>query len=718
MAGIGLLIGVIALLGSSLVLVADKTNELDARRSHESIQSALDASHDKMTALLSDNSVWDDAAARLYKSRPDTNWLYTTWGAVSDDAHPYDGTFLIDENRRIIWGYFRGALYQGHDLTLFGSGFNAMFRARESALAKGAYPIAGLTRTPYGVAVVSVGLITPSSGDISHQGASKRYLVMTRHLTAAMLGDLSRTFRVDGLTLVADGSKTVPGFTSMALRGADGRGIGRLVWKLRRPGADAARVVRPQIEKIMWLIGAMILFFVALAGYGLLKLARSENAARTTALTDGLSGLPNRRALIEHLHKQTHLQAFKRESRCVVFMDLDGFKDINDIYGHDVGDKLIVILADALRTRLPKGAMLARMGGDEFALLVNGRDCRRKGRLFAEAALDLLKTPMIVAGRTIQVGASIGIAWANSGQHASQELFRRADMAMYESKTHGKNRITPYDPSLDSVRLQNQAIESGIRSGLARDEFEIYYQPIVDAQTRSIGAVEALVRWPRRPEGPLCPDDFIPIAETSGLIQPLGLFVLRRACADLLNVSGLTLSVNVSPAQFRDPDFEASIAAVIAEAGFPVSRLELEVTEGYLIENPERAVSAIAALKAMGISISLDDFGTGYSSIGYLRRYGFDNIKIDKSLASLVDTDPQAAALVAGTVAIASALHISVTAEGVESDEHAQLLRLAGCHKLQGYLFSRPMPLADILRLVAAHECASPEKTPLRNAAV
>lgn len=275
-------------------------------------------------------------------------------------------------------------------------------------------------------------------------------------------------------------------------------------------------------------------------------------------------------------------------------------------------------------------------------------------------------------------------------------MFRRADIAMYHSKMTGKGRITYYDVALNSVRERRLVIENDIRNGLAREEFEVWYQPIIDARSLAITGVEALVRWPHRPGGELQPDDFIGVAETSGLIYALGQFVLRRACSDLQVFEDLRLSVNISPAQFRDPEFEDKVARVLQETQFPARRLELEVTESYVLENPERALAAIRNLKTQGMAMALDDFGNGYSSIGYLRRFNFDTIKIDKSLAGLVDSDEQALALVSGTVRIASALGMAVTAEGVENDGQLRLLCQAGCDRLQGYYFSKPMPLSAL----------------------
>ena len=270
---------------------------------------------------------------------------------------------------------------------------------------------------------------------------------------------------------------------------------------------------------------------------------------------------------------------------------------------------------------------------------------------------------------------------------------------MYHSKITGKGRITHYDAELNSAREYQVAIENDIRHGLENNEFEVWYQPIVCARTQVMIGVEALVRWPRRKKGELMPDAFIAVAETSGLIYALGQFVLARACHDLLAHNDLKLSVNISPAQFRDPEFENKVSSVLKSSGFPPSRLQLEVTETYVLEKPERARAAIANLKALGTAVALDDFGTGYSSIGYLRRFNFDTIKIDKSLAGLVDDDDQAAALVGGTIRIASALGMTVIAEGVETERQMKLLRLAGCDQLQGFYFSEPMPLSSLLAL-------------------
>lgn len=408
-------------------------------------------------------------------------------------------------------------------------------------------------------------------------------------------------------------------------------------------------------------------------------------------MTDWLSRLPNRRALIERLNQVCENSQYQTQS--VVFIDLDGFKDVNDNFGHDVGDALITHIAKELRERVPPGGMLARMGGDEFAMTVSGEQAVNQASAFSWAVLELLKAPVTLSERKIYISASIGIASGVPVSCSSTELFRRDDIAMYHSKKTGKGRTTWYDEALSDARQYQLNIENGIRQGLENDEFDVWYQAIVNADTLVMEGVEALLRWPRRPQGALPPDAFIGIAESSGLIYALGQFVLHRACSDLL------LSVNISPAQFRDPEFESRVVQVLGRCHFPARRLQLEVTESYVLENPNRARAAIENLKSLGIAVALDDFGTGYSSIGYLRSFSFDILKIDKSLAGLVDVDTQAAELVRGTVRIAGALGITVVAEGVENQQQLALLRRAGCDRLQGFYFSEPMPVASLLQL-------------------
>ncbi|MBU6267068.1 MAG: EAL domain-containing protein [Sphingomonadales bacterium] len=430
---------------------------------------------------------------------------------------------------------------------------------------------------------------------------------------------------------------------------------------------------------------------------------RLSHENRRIALTDALSGLPNRRALIarlEDLHQGWLAGRKRREDGvAILFADLDGFKKINDDFGHELGDALIRYLSAELAMMTPPDAMLVRMGGDEFAILFECAEATARARAVGERIRDRLTLPLPIAGHAMHVGASIGIAGSGGGDDAvtANELLRRADTAMYRVKAEGKSAVLVYDPTFDDGRLRRQRVEAEIRRGLDRAEFDVVYQPLVSAKSGGVVAVEALVRWPGRPDGPLPPDAFIDVAETSGLIHPLGLFVLRRACEELRPHADLRLNVNISPAQFRHPDFEREVAEVLHATRFPPSRLQIEITEGYLIDHPDRANRAIGAFRSMGVGVALDDFGSGFASIGTLRTFGFSGIKIDKSLAVGLGKDPKAPMLIAGMVYLANGLDICVTAEGVETESQATMLRMAGCHELQGFLFGRPARIADVI---------------------
>lgn len=428
-----------------------------------------------------------------------------------------------------------------------------------------------------------------------------------------------------------------------------------------------------------------------------LETQKLSDENRRIAFTDPLSGLPNRRALLSRLEEIASLQREAQGSLAVVFIDLDGFKEINDFHGHQLGDQLITEVGRILCSLREGQSMLVRMGGDEFALLVEGENASEVAQQFSAAALERLTQPQTIFERQLQIGASIGVAIDVDGRTDPFELLRRADTAMYAVKAHGKRGVQVYEPSLDEGRLWRHQIEQEIAEGLGRCEFDVVYQPIVEARSGETVCVEALVRWPGRPAGPLNPDEFIGIAEGSGTIQALGMYVLERACRETLQAGGLRLSVNVSPTQFNNPDFCKHVQQILDLTGFPPDRLQLEITERHLIDYPERASLAIDTLRDLGVTFALDDFGTGFTSIAYLQSFGFSCVKIDRSLTKRLEHDPKAGYLISGLIQMARGLDVSVVAEGVENEGLAASLRMTGCRHLQGYHFGRPGPLRKII---------------------
>ncbi|MBE9171414.1 diguanylate cyclase [Pleurocapsales cyanobacterium LEGE 06147] len=362
-----------------------------------------------------------------------------------------------------------------------------------------------------------------------------------------------------------------------------------------------------------------------------LETERLSEENRRIAFSDPLTGLPNRREFLARLDAIEAHEHQCRNTFAVMFIDLDGFKEINDEHGHQAGDALIRTIAERLRQQCPEHGVLARVGGDEFTILLDTSRTQQAAQPMAVALamrlLEEIALPVTVDRHVMQVGGSIGITANIHASVSPRELLRRADLAMYHAKTQGKGKISIYSDELDKGRLRRLDIETQIASGLRHGEFEVAYQPIVDTNLGAIVAAEALLRWPRRSQGELSPSEFISIAEATGQIHPLGLFALERACRQLLPLDGLMLSVNVAPSQFRHPSFGASVMDILKKTEFPPERLKLEITESYLLADPDRALGVVSALRARGITFALDDFGTGYTSLDYLHSYGFSHIR-------------------------------------------------------------------------------------------
>lgn len=695
--GVVLIAVILILLQSALSVVAVRTNEIDDRRSEEAIQGALSLSTQHMSSLVEINSVWDDAVTRVYVPNPDKEWLNASYGALAKSDKDYDGVYVIDASGRILWGQADPVATTQVHISGFGPGFSRLFAAYTSKTGNGA-PVAALSRTQAGPAFVGVGLIRPSSSAVVQPKGKPLYLVLTHQLNASLIKGYEQSYGAAGLHLVPQEPASAP---HVHLRDSGGAEIGFLTWNARLPGRLAAEAAGPEVRFTLLLIGLMTVGFVVALVIALRRLARLNAAALEAANTDTLTGLPNRRSFLRAM------QIRQGEPSIVAFLDLTQFKSLNESCGHLSCDSLLIELASRLLSVSPQQSLVARIGGDLFGLLMWGEGAHAQANGTIESLRAALDSPFWLGDRQVKLTASVGAAGNTAASMPAEDLFRCANAALDFAKAHARGEVIWYDEALDAVLHRELDIETQIRDGLRRHEFEVFYQPIVSADKQVIGGVEALVRWPRRPDGPLGPDQFIAIAEKTGLINDIGVFVLRRACTDMSACPNLRLSVNVSPAQFLDPRFLPNVRKVLRDTGFPASRLELEVTEGYLIDSPQQAISVISGLKALGLSISLDDFGTGYSSIAYLRRYGFDKLKIDKSLCDDIATDPKTAALIAATISLARALDIPVTAEGIETNEQAVMLRLAGCQTLQGYLFGKPQAFVDLQRLISGAPVAA-----------
>jgi diguanylate cyclase (GGDEF)-like protein len=479
----------------------------------------------------------------------------------------------------------------------------------------------------------------------------------------------------------------LPRLTAALLAVAFAAAVAAGAWFVGLAGQDQ------RIPSIVVALGVMLCLAILISIF--VFTSRQVARLEQLALTDSLCGLLNRRAL----HRDVKRGSDIGSDVAIALIDLDGFKTVNDFYGHSVGDQTIKQFSALLVNICAENGTAYRLGGDEFALVVTGPlagtilegICRR---LIAQ--LDL---PVTVADRSIALGASIGLAQGIKTAEAaaiSTDLLRKADVAMYAAKSRGKMRVTWFNDDFDKNREMHQVIDADLRKALTNGELRMHYQPVIDSRTGQVNSVEALIRW-ERPDGQrIGPDKFIPVAEESGLIEVIGLWVLRQACNDALDWDDIKLSVNASVAQLRNPQFPLQLGQILEETGFPPTRLELEITETFLMGDPTVARRNLEMIREFGVAIVLDDYGTGYASIGFLRRFRFEKLKLDRSLIADSASDDATRTIMTSSVAMAKALGMSVTAEGIETEHHAALARTAGCDQMQGWLYFKAIPANEI----------------------
>ena len=432
---------------------------------------------------------------------------------------------------------------------------------------------------------------------------------------------------------------------------------------------------------------------------------REESQARSQYLAyhDSLTGLGNRLLFKEQLEEALTDDSVASHPLAVLFLDLDGFKAVNDTLGHSIGDLLLKSVATKLRDILPRTDRIARLGGDEFAILQISAAQPGSSIALAKKIIEVVGQPNSIDGHDVTVGASVGIAIARPGDMNTDNFLKSADLAMYSAKSDGRGTYRMFDPEMDAIVQARRLLERDMRTALAQDGFRLFYQPLVNLQTKKVTAFEALMRWQHPERGMVPPSDFIPVAEEMGLIVQLGEWALRQACAEATEwPDGICVSVNLSPLQFAKGNLVSSVMSALASAGLPASRLELEITESVLLEKSERNITILNQLRDLGVRISMDDFGTGYSSIGYLRSFPFDKIKIDQSFVRDLLVDEGSLAIVRAIAGLGVSFGMITTAEGVETEEQMRCLNLEGCIEVQGYLYSRPVPANEIVGVLAS----------------
>lgn len=687
---------------------ARRADEVSLEHEKRLLSRAIANHGEQLLRELESVSVHDEAVRRI-RAEFDRDWVHNRVGLWLKHYFDHDFVFVADSSDRLVYALL------GRN-SVEPQWFNSIVpelaptidyvRGRAGDEPKGAVLISERRRNsggektgratliqrflgrPAAIAAVSVNPSEQIAGEPA-RGALP-LVIAVKFVDEGTLAEIGARLQLNGLR-IGEKSPPPPNDYSHDLKDGGGQTVMNLTWSPKRPGAEVVTSVIPFIA-------------VAFAGFALLAalihgymkrtaatIAQGEQRLRYLALHDPLCGLPNRNYFGERLEEVIEEVQAGAPSAAVFYIDLDHFKDVNDTLGHPVGDELIRNVTARLSGLLRPEDLVSRLGGDEFAVIItDGSDVAALQRT-ADRIIAAICAPYSINGHNILIGASVGIAIIDRrSEGAAADVMRYADMALYRAKNEGRNRACIYDAAMDADLSERKVLERDLRDAIAADQLRLVYQPIVNGSGDTILGVEALSRWSHPTRGDIEPAQFIPIAEHSGLIIELGEWVLRRACTEAKSWPGLTVSVNVSPLQFRRPDFVDTVERILAETEFDPACVELELTESTLLGNVDSAEVAMHRLKALGLRLALDDFGTGYSSLAYLRRFPFDKLKIDKSFVRSIERSPDAAAIVHAIVGLGRGLGMKVTAEGVETAEQQLFLRAAGVHSMQGYRFGRP----------------------------
>lgn len=714
------IIGVVtpALLLLSLYGFANKVDQQARERSEMLVQHGLERRIAEVSRSITPQAVWGEAVEHLQTFDPE--WARQNVGEYFTKTNGFRLAAVADANGRIIFSMNDGS---GVDQQLMTSSFEPMIdqiRRREAGLAPLAQRVQRgetLSNPVQATNIASIGgrsfvlgatLVQPDF-DASLAKPGPAPIILTgQEIDQAFLANLKDDYQLDGLEIISTPARESETFSEVTLKDASGHPALSLRWKPRTPGANLLREALPYVLITMAVLAAIATTFHRRAQRALTGLIASERRSAHLAHHDTVTGLPNRTLFLERLAQAISTAKRSGRSFAVHCIDLDRFKDVNDAFGHHVGDDLIRYVGDMLSREIRAGDIVARFGGDEFSLLQ--LDCTpHQASMLAERLVAKLAEPIKLSVGRVFIGASVGVSYVDAASARDpQECLREADLALYRSKDGGRGRVTFFEPEMDAALRYRRALQNDLRDALNQEHLTMVYQPQVDGSNRVTG-VEALMRWNHPVRGAISPAVFVPLAEECGLIDQLGWFALRQAFKDSSRWPNLKVGVNVSASQLRLKGFVDGVAQLVEEHGIDPRRFELEITEGLLLADTSDTHETLGVLRQMGFSIALDDFGTGYSSLSYLQRFPINRIKIDRSFVSNLGVESEAEEVVAAIVRLARALGMAVVAEGVETDGQRDRLAAAGCRDIQGYLASRPLDVNNVSSFI--------DRTPRRSAA-
>jgi diguanylate cyclase (GGDEF)-like protein len=708
---LGLSVALLAMVGGVGWWAASRIDDGARERQTRALMRGLAEIEARIPVEQDSSAVWNDAVANLRSGNQE--WIADNLVDWMSSYFGHTRVYVLDPTDTLVRAAHDGMVQPAQAYERDRAAIEPLVDQLRHEIARLAPPgtpstdlIAGtgvLERTVLAdgsVAIVSVRPIIPDDSAELDQLSGSEYLhVSVRLIDQSVSYAIAENYNLAGLRFDAK-PVSEPGKASLPVLGSNGRVLGFFAWDPFQPATQLLSETAPIIAlSVAVLLLAMTVLLRRLS-LTAARLRLSQAEAHFLAFHDPLTRLANRALFEERLQRAIVNSRRLNSPLALIAIDLDRFKAVNDGLGHPAGDELLRQVAARVEDLVSDVDTVARLGGDEFSIVqVDVRSVEDTLRL-GQAILKALEHPFDLNGHEVTISASLGIVYVSDPGQDAVDLVRQADIALYEAKTSGRARYELYAGELDQAVQQRRTLEHELRHALnTGDGLELVYQPIFDAKSGAMVGCEALVRWDHPTRGRMPPDAFIGLAEERGLINQLGLWVLRCA-AGYIRASDIPwVAVNVSPVQFRDHDFAASVFGVLDEVGLSPRRLELEITEGLLLQNSEHVQHTLRHLRASGVRVALDDFGTGYSSISYLRTYGVDKLKIDKSFVSQLGQNTEIDAIVKSIIDLAQSLRMKVTAEGVETAEQRVILEELGCGELQGYLLSRPLTPERLLQL-------------------
>jgi diguanylate cyclase (GGDEF)-like protein len=703
---------------ASLVIGAREADTIALTRQRETIEHALDQHGLALARELRVQTVWTESYERT-RAR-DTAWMEMFYGRYLTQLLGYDRIYVLASDDTPVFGFVASDPERSDDFSTLARGLQDLIKAvRDAKTNLPAYNVVE-TSVPLGngtsqlhravadvrainerPATVVVSTILPDRGYGEALTGKPMLLVAVEDVDRQFTKRLGRNFGFVNMEWTGQG--TPPGDVSEAVKSLDGAPVGQLSWRKDRPGLEFIRRVAPGLGLALILIVALTYLLILWGNRQAKRLVESEKDASLAARTDSLTQLPNRVALHEAFNRLLADAKSHGSSLAVFSVDIDQLKEINDAFGHNVGDAVLVRTARRLRAFRAENAALARPDGDSFVLVVPGIAAQNADELAADIVAALAEPVDLAGGTRVFLTASVGYAIAPRDGDTEDELLRRVELALERAKSAGDQSAVAFDPRMDQEVSYRRALENALRGAVAEGKIDVAYQPLMDPSGTRVLGVEALARWKDPELGAVSPEIFIPLAEETGLIQDIGELVLRRAVEDGKAWPDISVAVNVSALQIHHGDVVEVVHDVLRESRFPASRLEIEITESVLLADEKRANEQMRGLQGLGVKVALDDFGTGYSSLQYLRRFGFDKLKIDRSFIDGAGAPQESSVILASIIRLGHDLNLTIVAEGVETVEQQRWLQSSGCHQLQGYLFSRPLTAEQMSQFLTVH---------------